>query len=118
VRDRFAVVVIIILILFGFYTFYMAGVQAGKQHAIVKTVIEKQTIIIPVEVELFDGYKEIGVDSITVDCAIDLLYGALKIHQRFVDNPENCNDIVGNPEWHLRWVKVYESVISLIRKLE
>ena len=117
-RDRFAALVAMVLILFGYYAWYMAGVEDGKQYIITETVIEKQSIVIPVEVGLFDSYKELRTGNITPDYAIEALLEGLKIHRSYIEHPENCNEIVGSREWHLRWMKIYEGVISLIRELE
>lgn len=54
---------------------------------------------------------------ITVDQALDYMRYAQSNHQYYVDHPEQCNELIGDAEFHELWVQRYGQIADLILTL-
>lgn len=53
-----------------------------------------------------------------VNVAIEAMREAKDTHQTFVDFPEFCNEKMGTVEFHKKWVKSYELVLSFLTDIK
>lgn len=88
-----------------------AGVVAWKQST-PQVIMQNNYFVIPVETDLFPK----SASTIDPDYAVTLLTEAMRNHQYYIDNPELCNSDTGYPQWHERWVRIYQQIILLIKE--